>query len=80
MQRKSFKACAQELSFRSCTYHFLPLQAAEEDAQEQESDDEDASESKLNTLKRQLEDCRTELFEVYDQVQNAAKALFCVCQ
>lgn len=43
-------------------------QAAEEDAQEQESDEEDTNEAKMNTLRRQLEDCRSELFEVYDQV------------
>ena len=45
------------------------VQAAEDDAQGQESDDEVTNESKLNTLKKQLEDCRSELFDVYDQVR-----------
>lgn len=34
-------------------------------------EDRDNTMSKVDALKKQLEDCRSELFEVYDQVSNS---------
>ena len=45
------------------------MQAAGEEAEAMEDGDQDELQAKTAGLKRQLEDCRVELFQVYDQVR-----------
>lgn len=46
----------------------LGLQAAEDEAHGLEGLDESAAGTRIDGLKQQLESCRAELFDVYDQV------------